>query len=141
MYDLDDLIEHYEAKTIAEIFSEDGEEYFRKCESEVLRGFGGKKNFVVATGGGTPCFYDNMEWMNINGITIWIDQPVDELMIRLQPEKAHRPLIKNLNDAELRSFLTNKLAERCPYYCMAQYHLKGENISQDSFAEIIKQHA
>lgn len=139
-YDLDFLIESHEEKTIPEIFAEDGEEYFRKSESKILRWFGEKKTFVLATGGGTPCFHDNMNWMNKNGITVWIDEPVDVLAKRLEPEKAHRPLIQHLSDAELKTFLANKLAERTPFYQQATYHLQGNAISDAGFAEIIKKH-
>ncbi len=139
-YDLDFLIESHEEKTIPEIFAEDGEEYFRKSESKILRWFGEKKTFVLATGGGTPCFHDNMSWMNKNGITVWIDEPIDVLAKRLAPEKAHRPLIKHLSDDELKTFLANKLAERAPFYQQASYHLQGNAISDAGFAEIIKKH-
>lgn len=139
-YDLDFLIESHEEKTIPEIFAEDGEEYFRKSESKILRWFGEKKAFVLATGGGTPCFHDNMSWMNKNGITVWIDETVDVLAKRLEPEKDHRPLIQHLSDVELKTFLANKLAERTPFYQQATYHLQGNAISDAGFAEIIKKH-
>ena len=140
-YDLDFLIESHEEKSIAEIFAEDGEDYFRQSEGKVLRWFGEKKTFVLATGGGTPCFQDNMEWMNRQGITVWIDEPVTVLAERLKPGKEHRPLIKHLSDNELEQFLTNKLAERSSFYQQATYHLQGDAISDAGFAGIIKQHA
>ena len=140
-YDLDFLIESHEEKTIAEIFAEDGEPYFRKSEAKILRWFGEKKTFVLATGGGSPCHHENMEWMNDHGITIWIDEPVDVLAERLKPEKAHRPLIQKLSDEELHAFLTGKLVERFPFYQKATYHLQGKDISDAGFAKIIKQHA
>src|SRR5436853_6290275 len=68
--DLDEWIEQREKKSIAEIFSEDGEEYFRKKESQQLKLLAEKNNAVIATGGGTPCFHDNMKWMNDHGFTI-----------------------------------------------------------------------
>jgi shikimate kinase len=140
-YDLDFLIESHEEKTIAEIFAEDGEPYFRKSESKILRWFGEKKAFVLATGGGTPCFHDNMKWMNEQGITIWIDEPISTLMERLLPEKSHRPLIQKLADHELEIFLTDKLAERMPFYQQATYHLQADAITDVAFAKIINQHA
>ncbi len=140
-YDLDFLIESHEERTIAEIFAEEGEAYFRRAESRILHWFQEKKAFVLATGGGTPCFHENMHWMNEQGITIWIDEPVDVLMARLQPEKEHRPLIKNLSDAELKQFLTDKLVQRYPFYHQATYHVQGDAISDAGFAKILKQHA
>lgn len=138
-YDLDNVVEINEEKTIAEMFAEDGEDYFRKAEAKVLRWFAQKKIFVLATGGGTPCFNDNMAWMNKHGITVWLDEPIETLVQRLQPEKAHRPLIKDLNDDKLADFLTAKRAEREPYYSQAAYHLTG-NITDKSFANILTAH-
>lgn len=140
-YDLDFVIESDEERTIAEIFAADGEAYFRKKEAKLLRWFGEKKSFVLATGGGAPCFEKNMEWMNSQGITIWIDEPVEVLMERLKPEKEHRPLIRDLSDEEMKIFLTGKLVERFPYYHMATYHLRGSSISDQGFAKILREHA
>lgn len=140
-YDLDFLIESHEEKTIAEIFADEGEAYFRRAETKILHWFKEKKSFVLATGGGTPCFHENMQWMNEAGITVWIDEPVEVLVARLQPEKEHRPLIKNLSDAELKQFLTDKLVQRFPFYHQATYHLQGNAISDAGFAKILKQHA
>ena len=138
-YDLDFLIESHEERTIAEIFAEEGEDYFRKTEAKILRWFGEKKIFVLAVGGGTPCFHENMDWMNKQGITIWIDEPIDTLVERLKPEKDHRPLIKDLSDEQLGIFLTNKLTERAAFYGQAKYHLQGNAISDAGFAKIIKE--
>ncbi|MBN9297021.1 MAG: shikimate kinase [Filimonas sp.] len=140
-YDLDHLIEMNEEKTIAEIFEQDGEDYFRKVEAKVLRWFGEKKTYVLATGGGVPCYHDNMDWMNKQGITIWIDSPIEEIVERLTPEKAHRPLIKDLSDAQLADFLRKKLADREAYYKKATYHLKEAEINEKNILKIIKEHA
>jgi len=140
-YDLDFLIESHEERTISEIFEEEGEDYFRKTESKILRWFVEKKSFVLATGGGTPCFTDNMEWMNKQGITIWIDEPVEVLTERLTPEKSHRPLIRDLSDKELTEFLVNKRKEREAFYALAQHHLTGGSITEANFKKIIQQYA
>ncbi|TAJ63894.1 MAG: shikimate kinase [Chitinophagaceae bacterium] len=140
-YDLDFLIESHEERTIAEIFAEEGEAYFRRAETKILHWFKEKKSFVLATGGGTPCFHENMQWMNEQGITVWIDEPVSVLAARLLPEKEHRPLIKDLSETELKQFLTDKLMQRYPFYHQATYHLQGDAISDAGFAKILKQHA
>jgi shikimate kinase len=132
-YDLDHLIEIFEEKTVAEIFAEDGEEYFRKTEAKILRWFGEKKNFVLATGGGAPCFHNNMEWMNKHGATIWLNEPVETLVKKLEPEKAHRPLIKDLSNENLAAFLQKKLEERSPIYNLAHYHLQEKEIKLKDF--------
>ncbi len=140
-YDLDFLIESNEEKTIAEIFAEEGEEYFRKQEAKVLRWFKEKKAFVLATGGGTPCFNENMEWMNKQGLTIWIDSDIPTLVQRLMPEKEHRPLIKDLDDTALSNFLTKKREERIVFYQQASIHLKASQINEKSILKIIQEHA
>ena len=138
-YDLDNLVEITEDMTIAEIFEEEGEEYFRKMEAQILRWFGEKKTFVLATGGGTPCFNKNMEWMNNNGITIWINEPISVLVERLKPEKEHRPLIKDLSDEELGTFLTNKLAERTPFYSQAKHTIAYSTMNDADLLKLIKE--
>src|SRR3954470_14591347 len=115
-YDLDSLVEMMEEKTVAEIFEEDGEEYFRKAEAKMLRLFAEKKQFILSCGGGTACYNDNMEWMNKQGITIWLNEPVETLAERLFKEKNQRPLIKNLDNSALKDFLHKKLEEREFFY-------------------------
>lgn len=140
-YDLDNLVEMIEERTIAEIFEQSGEEYFRKEEAKMLRLFKEKKQFILSCGGGTPCYGDNIQWMNKNGITIWIDEPVDVLTQRLLPEKEHRPLIRNQDPSSLNDFLSTRLKERSAYYSQAQYTLSGIQITESNFIKIIKQHA
>ena len=139
-YDLDDLIEMNEEKTIAEIFSEDGEDQFRKIEAKILRWFKEKKKYVLATGGGTPCFQENMAWMKKEGTVIWLDESVEILVKRLNEEKAHRPLIANLNEASLTKFIQDKLIERHAYYSQANYRLSSDQISDIKLKQIIQQH-
>lgn len=140
-YDLDYLIESNEERSIAEIFEEDGEEYFRKQEAKLLRWFKEKKSFVLGTGGGTPCYNENMNWMNKNGVTIFIDPPIEQLVERLLPEKSHRPLISKLSDQELFQFLTQKREERLPFYDLANIKLEGSTINEKSFLNISKDYA
>jgi len=140
-YDLDFLIEAMEEQTISEIFETEGEASFRKKEAAMLRLLKQSKTFVAATGGGTPCFHDNMNWMNHQGITIWIDEPISVLVQRLQAEKSHRPLISNLSDDELASYLQQKLSERKPFYIQATHHLEGKNITESGFKMILQAYA
>lgn len=140
-YDLDALIEMMEERTISEIFEEDGEEFFRKAESKMLRLFAEKKQFILSCGGGTPCYGDNMKWMNKQGITVWIDEPATVLAERLLKEKDHRPLIKNLDNEALEKFLVNKLEERSPFYSQATYRLSGDELTESTFIKLLKEHA
>jgi shikimate kinase len=140
-YDLDALIEMNEEKTIAEIFNEDGEAYFRKVESKILRWFKEKKKYILATGGGTACAQENMDWMKKEGIVIWLDESVDVLVKRLSTEKAHRPLIANLSEKELADFLEQKLVERHPFYKQADYRLASDQITEGGLKKLIQKHA
>ena len=140
-YDLDALIEMNEEKTITEIFDEDGEAYFRKVESKILRWFKEKKKYIVATGGGTACTQENMDWMKKEGIVIWLDESVDVLVKRLSTEKANRPLIAHLSDQELAAFLEQKLVERHPFYKQADYRLTSDQINESGLKKLIQKHA
>ena len=140
-YDLDALIEMNEEKTIAEIFNEDGEDYFRKVEAKILRWFKEKKKFIIATGGGTPCFQENMHWMKKEGIVIWLDESVEVLVKRLSPEKNKRPLIANLSDAEIAAYIEDKLVERHSFYSQANYRLTSDQINEAGLKKIMAKHA
>jgi len=140
-YDLDNLVEMMEEKTIAEIFEEKGEEYFRQAEAKMLRLFAEKKQFILSCGGGTACHNDNMKWMNNEGITIWINEPVQILAERLSRGKSHRPLIKNLDEAGLENFLERKLEQREIFYNQAAHSLSNGNINEKGFSAILKKYA
>ena len=137
-YDLDSLIEIKKEKTITEIFSEDGEDYFRKTETKILKWFKEKKKYVLATGGGTPCNQENIDFMKKEGIVIWLDEPIEVLVSRLEEGKEHRPLIANLTNEQLGSFLQTKLLERQPFYQQANYKLTGDKITEAALKKIIK---
>ena len=140
-YDLDSLVEIMEEKSVAEIFEQNGEPYFRKAETKMLHLFTEKKQFILACGGGTPCFNNNMAWMNKQGITIWLDEPVERLEQRLSKEIDARPLVQAHSSNNTHDFIKEKLAERQPYYQLATYHLKGEEINLKNFQKIIQLHA
>lgn len=139
-YDLDALIEMNEEKTIAEIFREDGEDYFRKIESKILKWFKEKKKYVLATGGGAPCFNNNMEWMKKEGVVIWLDESIEVLVKRLVNEKEHRPLITHLDEKQLTCFLQEQSAYRASFYQQAHYRLSTEQISELGLKKIIQKH-
>ncbi len=139
-YDLDSVITENEHCSVSEIFSSKGEGFFRDLEKEALLSFGNKQNFILSCGGGTPCFHNNMEWMNKNGITIWIDESLDIIAERLIHSKNVRPLIKDKSDEQLASYLKTLLAERTPFYNKAAFRLQGP-ISIDLFKQIFKNHA
>ena len=139
-FDLDTEIEKADGKTVSEIFSVKGEGYFRNKENEILKTFATKNNFILSTGGGAPCFHDNIDWMNNNGVTIWIDEPIEIIAARLKKEKLHRPLIANVADEELESFFYEMREKRKPFYSRAKYHLNISNLSKKHFLEILSPH-
>ncbi len=117
--DLDAVMVDEQGKTIAEYFAEHGEAAFRKLESETLKQYNYPETCVVATGGGLPCFFDNMEWMNANGKTIYLQMTPAQLVSRLH-NREKRPLLKGMDDEQLLTFVEMKLTERNAFYTQAQ---------------------
>lgn len=119
--DLDNYIEKRYHKTISAIFAEIGEEGFRNIERNMLHEVGEFENVIISTGGGTPCFFDNVEFMNRQGTTVFLDVPEERLFIRLSIARSKRPLIKEKNDEELKAFITEQLGKRRTHYSKAQH--------------------
>lgn len=135
-FDLDTEIEKNTGLTIPQIFEQHGEDFFRQKERERLHSFEQDDHLILSTGGGAPCFYDNMQWMNENGLTIYLDSPVEVLKERLVKEKEHRPLIKQFDEEGLDNYIKNKLQERNKFYSQARIILPTESISDTTFNEI-----
>lgn len=129
--DLDSFLEEKYFRTIPQIFAEEGEESFRKKERNVLEEVCAFDNVIVATGGGAPCFFDNMDLMNNSGSCIFLDVEISSLVYRLIHAKTERPLIKGKSPEELYVFIEELLAKRRPFYEKARYVLKGNEISPD----------
>ena len=135
-FDLDTEIEKHTGLTIPQIFEQHGETFFREQERERLLSFEKEDNFILSTGGGTPCFYNNMQWMNENGLTIYLDTPLALLKERLIKEKMHRPLIKQLDEQGIEHFIETSIRKRKEYYSRAHIILSTESISDITFDEI-----
>lgn len=116
--DLDDAIEERAGKTIKQIFAEQGEEAFRQLETETLA-LVATRGGVVACGGGTPCFGNNMELMNELGTTVWLQAPVDLLVNRLIVATAKRPLIAGMSRQQLHDYVVKTVEARTPHYSRA----------------------
>ena len=114
--DLDSEVEKRAGKKIPEIFSQDGEDYFRDMESVTLRELEAVSDTVISTGGGTPCHSGNMDHMLSSGITVYLELTPMQLKTRLMRSKTERPLIKGLDNESIMGFIENKLAEREPWY-------------------------
>lgn len=136
--DLDQLIENREQATIVDIFERKGEEIFRLLETKMLRDLARHENCIIACGGGTPCFHDNMNWMNEKGTTVFLSAPASYLFEKIKSEKAKRPLIKSVNEAELLFFTEQKLKERQPYYEQAACTLEASDLNESSLQSILE---
>jgi shikimate kinase len=135
-FDLDKQIEDAEQKTVAAIFEKKGEAYFREKEAVILRTFAEKDNCIIACGGGTPCFDDNMKWMNEHGTTIYLQSAAKDILQRVLEEQDKRPLIKNLNEAELLFFIQQKLKEREPFYTQAKIIVQTNALDNNTLANL-----
>jgi shikimate kinase len=126
--DLDEFIEQQEQDSIRNIFEKKGEHYFREKEREYLRKIAGCDNCVISTGGGAPCFFDNIDYMNKAGLTVYLKMEPGQLVSRLKDGKEERPLIKDKDDQELLQFIRDKLSEREMHYSKAQLIVDGFNL-------------
>lgn len=116
LIDIDLFIENRYHKSITAIFKERGEAGFREIERQILQEITGFENVIIATGGGSPCFFDNMDLMNQTGITIYLRTTVEELIKRLKSSKQKRPLIKGKTLEELNDFVETSLKKREIFY-------------------------
>ena len=120
-YDLDWYIESRMRKTVKQLFDEVGEEGFRKIEHNMLHEVAEFENVVISCGGGTPCFFDNMAYMNLQGDTVYLKASPEILYKHLKMGKSVRPLLLNETPEEVQVFITEQLANREPYYSRAKY--------------------
>lgn len=126
--DLDWYIEERFHRTVGELFTERGETGFRELERAMLHEVGAFENVIISTGGGAPCFFDNMNFMNQNGISVFLYVPPDRLFHRLRIAKQQRPILQGKQDDELKAFIICALEQREPFYGQAQYVFDGDEL-------------
>jgi shikimate kinase len=136
--DLDAFLEEKYFRTIPQIFAEEGEESFRRKERRVLEEVSTFDDVIIATGGGAPCFFDNIDLMNQSGFCVFLDVDVDALVERLTSAKTERPLIKGKSKDELSAFIEEMMKKRRPFYEKARYILKGNKISTGQVATLVQ---
>ena len=136
--DLDKYIEERNFKTVPQIFSEFGEDVFRHYERKALEEVSDFNDVVVSTGGGTPCFYDNMKLMNITGITLFLDLDIPTIVERLLKSKTDRPLIRGKSIEELTALIHEMLQKRLPYYEQAQLRISLSDSLLDEVLDCIR---
>jgi shikimate kinase len=136
--DLDTVIVGKEQRSVSDIFSEKGEEYFRYKEKETLEEIVREQNsFILSCGGGTPCFFNNIEFMKKSGKVVWLNTSVDVLKDRLLKERLSRPLIRDIDGADLKRYIIRKLSERRMYYQQADVVVNEESITSEEFIELL----
>ena len=133
--DLDWYMEERFHKTVGELFAERGEAGFRELERNMLREVGAFENVVISTGGGAPCFFDNMDFMNHNGKTVFLNVHPDVLFHRLRVAKQQRPILQGKEDEELKEFIIQALEKRAPFYSQAQYVFNADELEDRSQTE------
>ncbi len=133
--DLDNYIEENEGRTIKDIFADDGEDYFRKLERVYLHKVIDTENVIISVGGGTPCFFDNMDQMNDYGLTIYINMHPKALVPRLKLSELYRPLIDNMEGEELLDYVYKTLREREGFYHKAHKVVAGYDLSVKKLQE------
>jgi len=134
--DMDAHIEEKQFKSVSRIFAEKGEDEFRKVEKNCLHEVGEFENVIISTGGGAPCFFDNMEYMKQQGLTIYLKLTPEELRDRLESSKANkRPLLAERKGEELLRFIAEGLNKREPFYSQAE--IVVSNDTEENIVKII----
>lgn len=134
--DLDVFIEERYHRTVSRLFAEYGEDKFRDIERRLLHEVAEFEDIIISTGGGTPCFFDNMEFMNTAGKTVYLQVSVDELAARLETCRHTRPVLQNRTGEELKSFITDSLQKRLLFYEKAQMIFPAETML--TYEDIVK---
>lgn len=135
--DLDKYIEERNCRSVAQLFEQEGEESFRMKERKSIEEVSEFDDVVVATGGGAPCFFDNMEIMNRTGITLFLDMDPLLLARRLSVSRTIRPLISQKSKQDLPAFIAEKLMERRPFYEKAKFRIDDPDIQPSEILKMI----
>ena len=134
--DLDHFIEARYQKTIKDIFAEVGEDGFRQLERRALQEVSEYENVILSLGGGTPCFFDNMNVVNAAGTSVYLKPTEEVLLMRLIKGKHKRPLLAEKTDDEILQFIREQLAWREPYYLKANITFEASHL--ENKADIVK---
>lgn len=135
--DMDQLIEETAEMSVPTIFSEHGEEVFRKWEYDIISELCLREKLVISTGGGAPCHSQMMDLMNAHGTTIYIQLSPETLKDRLIRSRTERPLIKGKSESELLDFIKSLLEKREPFYKQATHIVDGINLRSEDLSELL----
>ncbi|TCS90446.1 shikimate kinase [Anseongella ginsenosidimutans] len=136
--DMDTVLEEREGKTITNLFEELGESGFREKERDILRNGIFPDAFVMATGGGAPCFFDNMDWMNHKGVTMYLRAHPKEIARRLEHEREQRPLLRSIKKEDLEEVIGQRLAVREKFYLQAQLVMENNELTVEQLLEALQ---
>ena len=137
--DLDNYIELRRCKSINRIFEESGEDGFRTIERNLLHEVCEFEDVIISAGGGTPCFFDNIDYMNSQGTSIYLQVPNERLFERLKIAKSRRPLLKDKNDEEIEQFIAEQMQRREPFYTKADYAFTADRLEdREQIAESVE---
>ena len=137
--DTDALFEEKYKISVNDFFNKYDEPLYRKLESEVLKSTESLENVVVSTGGGTACYFDNMEWMNQHGLTVFLRISQKAVIDRLLHAKRKRPLAEGKTEAELTEFVNQHYTSRLSYYEQAQITVKAEDLDLENLIRLIEE--
>ena len=135
--DLDQMIETTFHTTIPIFVKRYGEEAFRKIEQKLLHSTADLDNIVISTGGGTPCHFDNIEWMNYHGTTIYFDVTVETLLRRAAQSKKPRPILAGMTEEERSVYVHEQISQRLPYYQKAQIIFPADKPDLDQLVKLV----
>lgn len=137
--DTDDLFEAKYKISVCDFFNKYDEPLYRKLESEVLKETEKLENVVISTGGGTACYFDNMDWMNQHGLTVFLRISQKAVVDRLVHAKRKRPLAEGKSEEELVAFVEQHYTGRLPFYEQARITVKAEDLDLDSLVKQIEE--
>ena len=136
--DTDALFEEKYRISVDDFFQKYDEPLYRKLESEILKSTEGRDNIVISTGGGTACYFDNMEWMNQHGLTVFMQISPKAAVDRVLHSHHKRPLVRGKSEKELMEFVSQHYAARLPFYEQAKITVKSENFDLEALMERIE---
>ena len=140
LLDLDHVFETRYKISIPDFFKRYDETLFRKLERALLQETKSVERTIISTGGGTPCYYDNMDWMNANGLTVYLKMSPGGLTDRLIHAKKKRPVIIDKSEEELVQFIKKHLQKRAIFYTQSVIHFEAESADIPAMVEILKKH-
>ncbi len=136
--DIDKEVEKLAGTSTRNIFKNKGEDHFRRLERDALLATSSKENTVISTGGGTPCFFGNMDFIKQNGISVYLMLQPSTIVNRLENSKNPRPLVHGLSGNDLKTFVEAELEWRKEFYHAADYIIRGESVSVDQIISFLK---